>query len=195
MNYFPALRPRDDRRESCHLLWFWQPQNSVLPSVALGEMAQTRLLLRKKISLANCWGHPPLHCLWMDMPFMRSGEPWFCGNILFIKQGMKKSCFMWKVCTEMPRGLSSNHWIQVPWAQAMETGVWQGGNLHMAKGQESSHPLQKSPPHESTVMSKALLLIKQWFATQSLKLFAFLSRGLQKKSRLPSCRHTLQKKN
>lgn len=81
----------------------------------------------------------------------------------------------------MPRGLSSNHWIQVPWAQAMETGVWQGGNLHMAKGQESSHPLQKSPPHESTVMSKALLLIKQWFATQSLKLFAFLSRGLQKK--------------
>lgn len=85
MNCLPSVGPqRWQKGKAVICCGSWQPQNSVLTSATLGYMVYTTHLLRKR-GLVNCWRHSPLACLWIDKPFMRSGEPWFCGSVLFIK--------------------------------------------------------------------------------------------------------------
>lgn len=92
MNRLPSSgAERDDRTESCHLLWFWQQENRTLspqppldgqctPGICRGGAKPRKLLPHAGPSCRACKGR----CL-----LTGGGKPYFCGLARFTKQGIK----------------------------------------------------------------------------------------------------------
>lgn len=93
MNCLPSSgAERDDRTESCHLLWFWQPENRTLsprppldgqrtPGICWGRAKPRKLLPHAGLSCRACKGR----CL-----LTNGSKPYFCGSACFTKQGIKR---------------------------------------------------------------------------------------------------------
>lgn len=219
MNCLPSSgAERDDRTESCHLLWFWQQENRVFsPQPPLDGQCTPGIQWGKcKIpspTAPRCT--PSLPCLQKAMLFMNSIKPYFCGNVHFTKQGIKRllvSC--WRIQAEVPRTRFQSDCIRGTDSTSLHedaglelgrevTSLWRRGCscagpclLLSSEGQESSHKLQintflgKTHPHSSRLGNKQQLV--SW----GLALLAFLSGDPQEQSRPSSSwENTLQKEN
>lgn len=95
MNCLPSSgAERDDRTESCHLLWFWQQQNRAFsPQPPLDGQCTPGIQQGKSKPPAELLPDAFLPCLARKgmCLFMNSVKPYFGGNALFTKQGIKKA--------------------------------------------------------------------------------------------------------
>lgn len=81
MNCLPSSGARDDRTESCHLLWFWQPSP---PGWMLRQAANEG----RAPAWPRCSHASPAPPHMLCLPRI-TGEPGFCGSELFTERSIK----------------------------------------------------------------------------------------------------------